>query len=176
MQSLNTMASESLQNISKSCLHDRQHFVAMDDESRLYTVNSGVTQGSTLGALPILIYINGLINFTPVRPQLFAYDTSLCFTFLEFKNLQEIINSDFKTVSEWIAANTLRFNAKNSSFFSLDYTAKQSWAFKKHIVKRKRKFCNQNFLTLKRKRKFCNQNFLTLKRKCKFRNQNFLTL
>ena len=52
----------------------------------------------------------------------------------------------------------------------------QSWAFKKHIVKRERKFRNQSFSSLKRKRKFRNQNFLGLKRKCKFRNQNFFSL
>ena len=76
------MASKSLLNISKSCLHDRQQYVALDDESRLYTVNCGVPQVLTLGTIPILIYIYGLINCTPVRPRLFAYDTSLCFTFL----------------------------------------------------------------------------------------------
>ena len=52
----------------------------------------------------------------------------------------------------------------------------QSWAFKKHIVKRKRKFCNQNFSSLKRKRTLRNQNILSLKRKRKFRNQNFFSL
>ena len=52
----------------------------------------------------------------------------------------------------------------------------QSWAFKKHIVKCKRKFRNQNFSSLKRKRKFRNQKFLSSKRKRKFRNQNFLGL
>ena len=50
----------------------------------------------------------------------------------------------------------------------------QSWAFKKHTIKRKRKFRNQNFSTVKRKRKFRNQKFLRSKRKRKFRNQNFL--
>ena len=34
----------------------------------------------------------------------------------------------------------------------------QGWAFKKHIVKRKRKFRNQNFLSLKRKCEFRNAN------------------
>ena len=50
---------------------------------------------------------------------------------------------------------------------------KQSWAFKKNILKRKRKFRNQKSLSSKRKRKFRNQNFLGLKRKHKFRNQKF---
>ena len=49
-------------------------------------------------------------------------------------------------------------------------TLGQSWAFKKHTVKRKRKFRNQNFSSVKRKRKFRNQNFLSSKRKRKFRN------
>ena len=56
----------------------------------------------------------------------------------------------------------------------LNQYADQSWAFKKHTVKRKRKFRNQNFSTVKRKRKFRNQKFLRSKRKRKFRNQNFL--
>ena len=53
---------------------------------------------------------------------------------------------------------------------------RQSWAFKKHIVKRERKFGNQNFSSLKRKRKFRDQNFLSSKRKRKFRNQNLKSL
>ena len=60
--------------------------------------------------------------------------------------------------------------------FSLTVDFIQSWAFKKLIVKRKRKFRNENFLTLKRKRKFRNQNFLRLNRKRKFRNQFFFSL
>ena len=52
----------------------------------------------------------------------------------------------------------------------------QSWAYKKHIVKRKRKLRNQNFSSVKRKRKFRNQKFLRLKLKRKFRNQIFFSL
>ena len=67
----------------------------------------------------------------------------------------------------------------NASLFRLKFlqvTFGQSWAFKKHIVKRKRKFRNQNFSSLKRKRKFRNQKFLSSKRKRKFRNQTFVGL
>ena len=52
----------------------------------------------------------------------------------------------------------------------------QSWAFKKHTAKRKRKFRNQDFSSVKRKRKFRYQKFLSSKRKRKLRNQNFLRL
>ena len=87
----------------------------MDDESRLYTTNWGVPQGSTLGPLLFLIYINDLINCTPVTPRLFADDTCLCFSSPKPENLQEIINSDLKIVAEWITANKLRINAQKSS-------------------------------------------------------------
>ena len=87
----------------------------MDDESRLYTTNWGVPQGSTLGPLLFLIYINVLINCTSVTPRLFADDTCLCFSSPKPENLQEIINSDLKIVPEWITANKLRINAQKSS-------------------------------------------------------------
>ena len=82
----------------------------------------------------------------------------------------------------------VKIETKLSIFETVFVFSHQSWAFKKHIVKRKRKFRNQNlsslkrkfrnqnYLRSKRKRKFCNQNFLRLKRRRKVRNQNFFSL
>ena len=103
-------------NLFESYLQkNRQQFVALDDESRLYKSNLGVPQGSTSGPLLFLIYINDLINYTSVTPRLSADDNCLCFSSSKPENLQETINSALKFVSEWITANKLRINPQKSS-------------------------------------------------------------
>ena len=47
--------------------------------SKIYSINSEVPQGSTLGPLLFLLYINNLINCLSVTPRLFADDTCLIF-------------------------------------------------------------------------------------------------
>ena len=66
---------------------------------------------------PITIFnqIIDLINCTSVTPRLFADDTCLCFSSPKPENLREIINSDLKTISEWITAGKLRINPQKSS-------------------------------------------------------------
>ena len=73
--------------------------------------------------------------------------------------------------------NEIKNNKCNFSAFkriNKKYLISRAGRLKKHTVKRKRKFRNQNFSTVKRKRKFRNQKFLRSKRKRKFRNQIFL--
>ena len=77
------------------------------------------------------------------------------------------------SIKQWVLFEVI---ISEVGFLLVTLGCRQSWAFKKNIVKRKRKFRNQKFLSSKRKRKFRNQNFLRLKRKRKFRNQNFFSL
>ena len=63
----------------KSYLENRKQFVSVHGaESELDSVNYDVTQGSVLGPLPFLIYINDLHYAIKAScPLHFAYDTCL---------------------------------------------------------------------------------------------------
>ena len=63
----------------KSYLSDRNQFVKLNNaNSSLIDILFGVPQGSILGPLLFLIFINDLPNATDLYVKLFADDTYLC--------------------------------------------------------------------------------------------------
>ena len=71
----------------------------------------GVPQGSSLGPLLFLIYINDLPNclkFT--TPCLYADDTQIFTSSFDMSVLANNINSDLKTLSDWLSVNKLQFH------------------------------------------------------------------
>ena len=99
-------------NWFKSYLTNRKQYVLVNEtKSKLLSVNFGVPQGSVLGPLLFLLYINDLnkaIKYSTTRH--FADDTSLLIKKKSLKQLQKQLNIDLKSLYKWLNANKISLN------------------------------------------------------------------
>jgi len=102
----------------KSYLDNRHQFVSFNGHFSDYKVlTCGVPQGSVLGPLLFLIYINDLPNISQVlKFYLFADDTNIFFESPNLADLQNTVNVELKKLSEWLKANKLSLNISKTNF------------------------------------------------------------
>jgi len=111
-------------------------------------VSCGVPQGSILGPLLFLIYINDLpkiINKTSA-PIIFADDTSILFTHSNTIDHSKNINTVFKTLNKWLGRNELSLNFNKTNF--VHFTTKRDTLVNLKIG------YNNNFITSSTHTKF----------------------
>ena len=100
----------------QSYLNSRKQTVSINGvRSEEVIMNYGVPQGSILGPLLFLIYINDLhtaINHSTVRH--FADDTNLIIKNKSAKVLTRDLNKDLKSLTKWLQANKIALNAKKT--------------------------------------------------------------
>ena len=85
--------------------------------SKTRTVKCGIPQGSNLGPLLFLLYINDLPNcLTSSSASMFADDTNISTNGKTNDELQERINVDLENVHQWLLANKLTLNKDKTEY------------------------------------------------------------
>ena len=104
-------------NLFSDYLSNRHQFVYVNTvKSDSTLISTGVPQGSVLGPVLFLIYINDLPKATNLKTLLFADDTAL---FASEKNpalLKQIIATEINNIEKWLSINKLTLNLKKSCY------------------------------------------------------------
>jgi hypothetical protein len=109
-------------------LFNRKQFVNINNSnSRLLEINIGVPQGSGLGPLLFLTYINDLPSCTGFLPFLFADDTNLLAQGQNIDDLVAFVNDELHKITTYFRKNKLSLHPAKTKFilFTNSNTVKQ---------------------------------------------------
>ena len=80
-------------------------------------ITCGVPQGSVLGPLLFLLYVNDIYcSSTKLKFYLFADDTNVLHSHKDLKSLEKEMNAELNNVYQWLVSNKLTLNLKKTNF------------------------------------------------------------
>ena len=111
----------------KSYLSDRQQYVQLQNScSSSKSINFGVPQGSVLGPLLFLIYINDMPTISTIMDYiLFADDTTALFNSASLDDLFSTVNTETSKLQSWFSANKLLLNPSKTNLLLFATKQKQ---------------------------------------------------
>ena len=111
----------------KSYLHQRRQFTIINNvESSWKYISYGVPQGSILGPLLFLLYINDIhSSSTTVSFLLFADDTTITFSHCNLQSLVNQLNAELINISSWFKSNKLSLNPGKTKLMLFSKSSKQ---------------------------------------------------
>ena len=121
-------------NLLTSYLYNRKQYIKSGEiVSCLLEVVCGVPQGSVLGPLLFILYINDIENCSNFECVLFADDAALLLAADTLKILKRLINKEVKFLYEWLITSKLTLNLGKTKYML---------------------FANKNVLSAKTRKKF----------------------
>ena len=106
-------------DLLKSYLSNRYQFTYINGiQSSLQLIKCGVPQGSILGPLLFLLYINDLPMASDLGITLFADDTCLFYSCKNILELKSMINNEMVKIGNWMSSNRLTINYTKSFYSS----------------------------------------------------------
>merc|ERR1712002_317095 len=99
-------------------LMNRKKYVVFDStDSEKLNITRSVPQGSILGPLLFFLYINDIINSSPLLNYiLFADDTNIFHSHKNINTLNSMLNNELSKVAQWFKCNKLSLNINKTNF------------------------------------------------------------